>query len=84
MSCNAGDDLVGEKVSPNMLFLVWSSVKDTKLQLSCIHVFLLVLFRGFFHASTFQVLSRLHLHTFIISQVQDQQLKCYNYNGLIK
>lgn len=39
MFCNAGSDSVGEKVSPNMLFLLWSSVKDTKLQLSCIHVF---------------------------------------------
>lgn len=53
MSCNAGSDLVGEKVSPNRLFLAWSWIKDTKLQLSCIHVFLVGL--GFFHACSFQV-----------------------------
>lgn len=46
MSCNTGSELVGGKVSPNMLFIVWSSVKDTKLQLSCTHVFLVCF--GFF------------------------------------
>lgn len=54
MSCNAGSDSVGEKVSPNMLFLLWSSVKDTKLQLSCIHVFSLG-WGFFFHAGSFHV-----------------------------
>lgn len=53
MSCNSGSDLVGKAVSSNMLFLVWSWIKDTKLQLSCIDVFLVGLV--FSHASSFQV-----------------------------